>query len=238
LENLRSFLFPENWEEGKLACQRAGLPFPFYRAQRGPVTLAMSLYGPENLIYLILDRPQLAARFRDLILKAILKRARLLDEESGLPPEKLPRGWSWCDDNCALLNREMYEFFGYPILKAVFDEYAPGPRDGRFQHSDSEMGHLLPVLGKLNLTGVNFGPGVKVSEIRKYLPRAIIYGQLAPFTFSRNEETNIVAEFLRDFEMAREDRGLVFSTAGSINNGSRLTGMRLIMAAIQEFGRY
>jgi hypothetical protein len=27
-------------------------------------------------------------------------------------------------------------------------------------------------------------------------------------------------------------------TAGSINNGSRLTGMRLIMSAIQHFGRY
>ena len=31
---------------------------------------------------------------------------------------------------------------------------------------------------------------------------------------------------------------LVFATAGSINNGSRLTGMRLIMAAIQRYGRY
>jgi len=48
----------------------------------------------------------------------------------------------------------------------------------------------------------------------------------------------MVAEFLRDYEMAKENRGLVFATAGSINNGSRLTGMRLLMAAIQEYGRY
>jgi len=66
----------------------------------------------------------------------------------------------------------------------------------------------------------------------------VIYGQLAPFTLMRNEEEKIVAEFLRDFGMAREKRGLVFATAGSINNGSRLTSMRLIMAAIQEYGRY
>ena len=45
-------------------------------------------------------------------------------------------------------------------------------------------------------------------------------------------------EFLRDHEMARETRGLLFTTAGSINNGSRLTGMRLIMSAIQHFGRF
>ena len=63
-------------------------------------------------------------------------------------------------------------------------------------------------------------------------------GQLAPFTFSRNEEANMVAELLRDFNQAKAKRGLRFSAAGSINNGSRLTGMRLLMAAIQRHGRY
>ena len=69
-------------------------------------------------------------------------------------------------------------------------------------------------------------------------PRRSSTANWRPFTFSRNEEVNIVAEFLRDFEMTRETRGLSFTTAGSINNGSRLTGMRLIMAAIQRHGRY
>jgi uroporphyrinogen decarboxylase len=128
--------------------------------------------------------------------------------------------------------------FGYPILKGIFERYSPAPGDARFQHSDSDMAHLLPVLGRLNLTKVNFGPNVLVDMIRKHLPNAVILGVLAPFTFSRNEEENIVAEFLRDFGMARESRGLKFETAGSINNGSRLTGLRLIMAAIQRFGRY
>jgi len=39
-------------------------------------------------------------------------------------------------------------------------------------------------------------------------------------------------------EQAKAARGLNFTTAGSINNGSRLTGMRLLMAAIQRHGRY
>jgi uroporphyrinogen decarboxylase len=100
------------------------------------------------------------------------------------------------------------------------------------------MGHLLPILGSLNLTQANFGPSLSVSEIRRHMPHTVIQGQLAPFTFSRNEEQKMVCEFLRDYEMARETRGLLFSTAGSINNGSRLTGMRLIMSAIQNHGRY
>ena len=169
---------------------------------------------------------------------AMLERARILDEEAGYSPETAPRGFSFRDDNCALLTPEMYEFFGYPILKGIFERYAPDPGDRRYQHSDSDMAHILPVLGRLDLTGVNFGPTLSVSQIREHLPRAVIYGQLAPFTFSRNEEEKIVAEFLRDFDQAREHRGLVFATAGSINNGSRLTGMRLIMSAIQHFGRY
>lgn len=238
LEHLRTFLLPAGWEEAKERLLPQGIKPTLYRGQRGPVTFATSIFGVENLLFLMHDNPDLTARFRDLILKAMLERARVLDEEAGFTPQTAPRGFSFADDNCALLNRDMYEFFGYPILKGIFDRYSADPKDYRGQHSDSDMTHLLPVLGKLDLTWANFGPTVMVGDIRENLPHAAIYGQLAPFTFSRNAEVNIVAEFLRDYEMAREKRGLVFATAGSINNGSRLTGMRLLMAVIQEHGRY
>jgi uroporphyrinogen decarboxylase len=185
-----------------------------------------------------LDNPKLAGRLRDVILKTMLEIGRVLDEEAGYAPNTARRGFYFCDDNCALLNPDMYEMFGYPILKAVFDTYSPRPGDMRGQHSDSNMAHLLPLLGTLDMTTANFGPTIPVSDMRTHLPRAAINGQLAPFTYSRNEHTNIVLAFLRDFEMARQSRGLVFATAGSINNGTRLTSMRLAMAAIQRHGRY
>lgn len=238
LENLREFLLPPNWAEEKARITALGGKVPLYRSQRGPVTFAMSLYGVENMIYLIMDNPELAARFRDLILRAMLERARVLDEEGGYTPANAPHGFYFLDDNSAMLNCEMYEFFGYPVLKTVFERYSPEFHDRRGQHSDSDVGHLLPILGRLNMTTVNFGPNLTVAEIREHMPNAVIHGQLAPFTFSRNEEVNLVAELIRDHEMARQDKGLVFYTAGSINNGSRLTGMRLLMAAIQEYGRY
>lgn len=234
----RGFLLPENWEAEKARLTAMEVRPPLYRGQRGPITFAASVFGPENLIFLIHDNEPLAVRFRDLILRAMLERARILDEEAGYTPETAPRGFAFCDDNCCLLTPAMYELFGYPILKGLFDRYSPDPNDRRFQHSDSDMAHLLPILGRLKLTGTNFGPTVTVAEIREHLPDAVIGGQLAPFTLSRNEEVNIVREFLRDFEQAREKRGLVFATAGSINNGTRLTAMRLLMAAIQEYGRY
>jgi len=238
LDDLRSFILPENWEADKARRQAMGAPPLRYRYQRGPVTFATSIYGVENLILLIIDRPELAARFRDAVLRAMLGLADVLDKEAGDDAGSAPHGFGFADDNCYLLNQEMYKFFGYPILQAIFERFSPNPEDTRWQHSDSAMGHLLPLLGKLNLTGTNFGPTVSVAEIREHLPKAVIHGQLAPFTYCRNEEENIVAEFLRDFDQAREKRGLLFTTAGSANNGSRLTSLRLIMSAVQHFGRY
>ncbi|MBM4164139.1 MAG: hypothetical protein FJ222_06840 [Lentisphaerae bacterium] len=238
LDNLRAFILPEDWTSQKQRLETLGVKVPLYRAQRGPCTFACSIFGVENLLLLHFDDPALMQRFSDLIARAILARARVLDEEAGFTPATAPKWWSWYDDNCCLFNAEMYELFAMPIHRAVFERYAPAPTDWRYQHSDSDMAHLLPLLAELNLKGVNFGPTLTVSEIRQYCPHAVIDGQLAPFTFSRNEEANMVAEFLRDFEQARSHRGLRFSTAGSVNNGSRLTGMRLLMAAIQRHGRY
>jgi uroporphyrinogen decarboxylase len=186
----------------------------------------------------VLDNPDLAIRFSDVILRAMLGLIDLTAREAGYTANNLPGGFGFADDNSCLFNPQMHELFGYPILKGVWERCSPKPTDMRFQHSDSAMGHLLPLLGKLRLTGTNFGASLTVSGIRRHLPGGIIEGQLAPFTFSRKEEENMVLEFLRDFDQAREHRGLRFTTAGSVNNGSRLTGMRLIMSAIQHFGRY
>ncbi len=242
LENLRAFVLPADWDEQKQRLGGLGVAPPRYRSQRGPVTFATSVFGAENLMFLILDEPELAVRFRDLILRAMLGIADVLDAEAGAmdpdSPAEGPRGFAFMDDNCALLSPAMYELFGYPVLESIFARFSPGPGDRRYQHSDSAMGHLLPLLGRLKLTGVNFGPTVPVQAIREHLPGAVIQGVLAPFTFSRNDRRGIVLECLRDCEQARPRRGLVFTTAGSVNNGSRLAGLRLIMATIQRHGRY
>lgn len=238
IDNLREFLLPENWAEEKRRLNALGGQVPLYRGQRGPCTFACSVFGLENLLLLHFDDPKLMCRFSDVIRRAIMERARILDEEAGFDSLTAPRGWGWWDDNCCMFNAEMYEQFAMPIHREVFARYAPASGDRRYQHSDSSMAHLLPLLSELNFSCVNFGPTLMVNEIRKYCPNAVIDGQLAPFTFSRNEEANMVAEFLRDFDQAKAERGLRFATAGSVNNGSRLTGMRLLMAAIQRYGRY
>ncbi|HBQ64204.1 MAG TPA: hypothetical protein DD727_04630 [Clostridiales bacterium] len=238
--NTREFILPRNWEsEKKRIFEKYGIRPGGFFGFRGPVTFAMSLYGVENLIYLILDEPDLAIRFRDAILRVILEIWRIMAEESGYDPDTMQKGFRFNDDNCAMLTAPMYELFGYPVLKKVFEVCAPIPFRNRYQHSDSDMGHLLPILGTLDFTGVNFGPSVMVREIRKSMPRTRIDGQLAPFTLMRNDEDRIIAEVRRDCEAAKAcGRGLNLTTAGSLNPGTLLSSVRAAMYAVQEYGQY
>lgn len=239
--DIRSFILPQNWEsEKKRVYETYGKKPGLFRGVRGPVTLATSVFGTENLIFLIYDDPDLAKRFSDTITRVLLAYIDIFIEEAGYTQDNFIHGFAFSDDDCCLLTPEMYEFFAYPILKTVFEKTAPNPEDWRYQHSDSDMGHLIPILARFNLTGCNFGPTVTVREIIKHMPNTRIDGQLSPLTFMRNDEEQITKEVLRDIEMAKENdaRGLNLTTAGSINNGSLLSSMRLIMALIQNYGRY
>ena len=77
-------------------------------------------------------------------------------------------------------------------------------------------------------------------DIREHMPKTRINGCLAPFTFMRNDTGQIIAEVKRDCEAIKRagTKGLFYTTAGSINHGSTLEGMRAVMYAIQKYGRY
>ena len=233
--DMRAFMLPPNWKAEKRRIYEAyGIRPEPMRGIRGPVTLACSLMGSEAFLLMVLDEPELARRFSDCIAEAILRMAAVMDEESGETPDSFT-GFGFADDNCCLMTPEMYDLFGYPILKRAFDVYSRNPGDGRFQHSDSAMGHLLPVLGRLNMTGVNFGPTVLIPEIRTHLKDARIDGCIAPFTFMRGDEAALTAEVTRDCADGMRYGGVNISTAGSINNGSSLQSLRLIMSVIQHY---
>lgn len=170
LENLRGFIFPDNWEAQKQRMFAAGLHVPQYRHQRGPCTFATSIYGAEPLLLLYYDNEALFRRLSDVIGRAIVALAETIDAENDpAHTESLPMRWSWADDNSCLFNTELYEAFAMPIHRRVFGRFAPDRRrHQRYQHSDSAMAHLLPLLAELDLTGTNFGPTVTVSVIRKY----------------------------------------------------------------------
>jgi len=242
--DIADFVFPSGIEKQiKDIHEKTGIkpePWNFGRHIRGPCTLAASIMGTSNFIYFQYDEPELMRRFSRNIADAIIKLNKAIDRACGYDEKNKPHGFSFADDNCCLTTAEFYEDFGYPVLKEVFGYYSPDKDDNRYQHSDSDMGHLLPVLGRLNFTGVNFGPNVYVDAIRKYMPHTRIDGCLAPYAFMRNESEEIVKQVKRDCQMAVESgtKGLNLSTAGSINPGSSLASMKLVMQVIQNYGRY
>ena len=237
----RAFVLPPDWDvRCREAYECSGIRPAQFMHIRGPVTLATSVFGIENLIYLYYDDEGLFTRFADSIAAVVHAYITLFIRESGHTEADFRHGFSFADDNSSLMTPEMYKAFGYRVLKSVFGRTSPDPGDKRYQHSDSAMGHLIPLLADFHLTGCNFGPTVTVREIRRYMPDTCIEGQLAPFTFMNNREDEIIAEVKRDCEAAKENdaRGLNLKTAGSINNGSLLSSMRVVMAAIQNYGRY
>ena len=94
------------------------------------------------------------------------------------------------------------------------------------------------MLARANLNAVNFGPNVRFAQIRRHMPKAVVFGTLAPYTFMRNDEAAIIAEVRRDMDAARPTRGLVIDTAGSVNDGSLLSSLRTVMWTIENYGTF
>jgi uroporphyrinogen decarboxylase len=243
--DLYSFVIPGNWEnECRRVYEEHGLkPDPFTlegRMVRGPVTAATSVMRSEDFIFLYYDAPELFERFGRVMGDVLVEYAKIVDRACGYTEENRPHGFRFNDDNCCLLTPEMYEVFGYPILKKVFDYCSPDDEDNRYQHSDSDMAHLVPILARFNLTGVNFGPNVLVEMIRPFMPKTRIDGCIAPLAIQRNNEEELVRQVKRDCQTAIKNgwRGLNIAAAGLTTYGSRLSSLALMMQVIQNFGRY
>jgi uroporphyrinogen decarboxylase len=201
---------------------------------RAPATMATSILGTMNVLYWIVDYPEDMDRFFRILGDTIIRYHRLFESETNTHIE----GYSWLDDNCCLYSPLLYERFCYPAMMRVFEAFAPLPEHYRFQHSDSDMAHLLPYLAKMNLHGVNLGPNICVQDIRSCLPHTYIYGQVAPMTLRNKSLDEVVAEVRRDYGAVGRDGGLQITTAGSVSAGTSLESLRGLMWAVQTYCRY
>jgi len=211
-----------------------GAPRVVSPGSRGPATIGTSVCGTTEYLYWLVDYPADMERFGEVLAHTLIRYHRIVEQAAGV----IYRGYYWLDDNCALLSPAMYERFCLPVMRRVFAEFAPRPEDRRYQHSDSAMAHLLPVLTRLDFHAVNFGPTVSAAEIRRHMPRTEIHGQVAPATLRDGSPEDIIAEVRRDFDAVGADGGLVITTAGSISCGTSLQSIRWFMFAVQQYARY
>ncbi len=201
---------------------------------RGPATIGTSVLGTTQLMFYLMDNPDDMDRFYNTLADILIRYQRILAAERGVTI----RGYAILDDNCALFSPDLYRRFCLPVLEKLHAAFAPEPDDWRFQHSDSEMSHLLPLLATRDMTAVNLGPTIDVRLIRRHMPRTEIRGQIAPNTLRNDGFDAIVGEVQRDFQRVGADGGLLITTAGSISAGTKLESIRELMWAVQTCTRY
>lgn len=222
--------FLQEWEERA----RAGKPLPkLGTGSRGPATIMTSVLHPETVFYWMYDHPDLMHRFRDLLAEKMVELNLVLREFSG----NTEPGWWITDDNSALFNPELYREYCFPVLKRVLDALAPG-NARRYQHSDSNMAHLLDQQYELGIREVNYGPEIDVALIREKMPDALILGHMPPFLLRNGAPSEIRQRIIDDFHKAGQTGGLVVTTAGSLAAGTGVGRMRWFMQVVQEVCRY
>lgn len=229
--------FPEEWYAEKEQLEKTKGIKPDYgsRGHRGPATMATSILGTENTCIFIMEEPEVMKEFFEVLTEKMVEYHKALLKISN---SELKPGYWITDDNCYLFPPKQYEQFCAPFIERIFREFAPGPEDSRYQHSDSAMGHLMPILNDLGVNNVNFGPTIHPAEIRKAMPKAVIHGQMPPFTLRNGSAEEIIETVKRDIDAVGADGGLIATTAGSIAAGTPFDNIKVFLWAVNEYGRY
>jgi uroporphyrinogen decarboxylase len=222
--------FLKEWDQRKAA----GKPLPWLGSgSRGPATIMTSILSAEDVFFWMEDHPDLMRRFSELLAAKMIELNRVLRQFSG----NHHAGWWITDDNCALFNRELYREYCYPVLEAVMEALAPGDAP-RYQHSDSNMEHLLDYQYALGIRSVNYGPEIDARNIRLKMPGAMIHGHMPPFLLRNAGPEEIRERVVSDFAKAGEGGGLTVTTAGSLAAGTGVGRMRWLMHCTQKYCRY
>lgn len=235
--DMKKEAFPVGWQESKERYEKlSGKKLRLGGdGSRGPATMATSILGTINTCMFIMDEPDVMKEFFSILADKLVEYHRVLMADTSNDRDG---GYSLADDNCYLFPPDAYLKFCAPVLERLFKEFAPLPRHARFQHSDSDMGHLMAILNDLGVNGVNFGPKLHPAEIRKAMPKAVINGQIPPFTLRNGTPEDIINTVRRDIEAAGGDGGLVECPAGSVTGGTPLENLKVYMWAVQTYGRY
>ena len=235
--DMKKEAFPDGWQEEKNRYEaESGKKVSLGGASsRGPATMATSILGTTNTCMFIMDEPEVMKEFFEILGKKLIEYHHALMNDTN---KVHSGGYSITDDNCYLYPPKQYLELCAPVLDKIFKEFAPNPSDKRHQHSDSPMGHLMGILNDLGINSANFGPTLTPIEIRKAMPKAVIVGQIPPFTLRNGTPEEIISVVRRDIDTVGGDGGLVECPAGSVAGGTPLENLRIYMWAVQTYGRY
>ena len=230
--DLRNDPVPEDWKsEADSFTEKTGVRVTYIPSTTGPVTMAAGLLGTTELCMWSMDVPDLMADFFEILCQ---KQIEFNEGVSLMEGGEIKRtGIGINDDSCCLFSPPMYEQYIVPYLEKLFNAFAPDQRHKRRQHSDSAMGHLMPLLNQLGVNEVNLGPSIHPSDIREAMPDAMIHGQMPPNTLRNGTEEDIRKTVQRDFDALGYEK-FMESTAGVTSAGTPWENIRYYMKAVEE----
>jgi len=203
-------------------------------AVHGPATIAGFLCGITEFMMFLYDVPDLMQELMSLIARVTVSYSKAMRQHTGAPST----GVGLFDDVAGLLSPRLFERFCLPVYQYIFTELARGPDDERFVHNDANVAHLLPFLNDLGVTGINPDPVTDPLEIRRQMPRTVIYGCVPPLLLKDGTPEEVLASARRSIEMLGGDGGLVLTAAGSINLGTPYENIQALCEAADQYGRY
>jgi uroporphyrinogen decarboxylase len=235
--DMKTAAFPEDWQEKRIRYEKeTGKQLRLGGSgSRGPATMATSILGTTNTCMFMMDEPDVMKEFFSILTHKLVEYHEVLMTETEHDTRK---GYTITDDNCYLFPPALYEMYCAPVLDKLFREFAPEEKHVRYQHSDSSMGHLMGILRELGVNEVNLGPEIHPLDIRKAMPKALIHGQIPPFTLRNGTAEQIINVVRRDIEAIGQDGGLVECPAGSVAAGTPLENLVVYMWAVDKYGRY
>ncbi|MEN2984656.1 MAG: uroporphyrinogen decarboxylase family protein [Dictyoglomaceae bacterium] len=232
--DMKKSALPEDFMEKKEKYERiTGKKLKLGNFSRGPATMATSILGTENTCIFMMEEEDILLEFFEILCQKLIDYNKVLRKAT----DNNEFGYSFADDNCFLFPPKKYLKFCAPFLEKIFKEFAPLKEHKRYQHSDSNMKHLMSILNDLGVNEVNFGPEIHPEEIRKAMPKAKIYGQMPPFTLRNGKPEDIIEIVKRDMKFLGEDGNFVECTAGSVAGGTPLENIKLYMWAVEKYCR-
>lgn len=235
--DMNNAAFPDGWSEEKSRFEKStGKKIKLGgNFSRGPATMATSILGTVNTCMFMMEEPEIMDEFFMVLAEKLVEYHNVLMKNTGHDTRE---GYSLTDDNCYLFPPAKYERFCAPVLKRLFSEFAPLPHHKRYQHSDSDMGHLMKILFDIGVNEVNFGPNIDIKDIRKAMPTALINGNIPPFTLRDGSSQDIINSVRYDIESVGQDGGLIVCPAGSVVEKTPFENLRTYMWAVHTYGRY
>lgn len=235
--DMKKVAFPENWKELKENYEkRMSRSIKLGgKGSRGPATMATSILGTTNTCMFMMDEPDIMKEFFSVLASKLIEYHKVLMNDTN---QSIKEGYSLTDDNCYLFPPNQYLEFCAPLLDKLFKEFAPLPEHKRYQHSDSDMGHLMGTLKDLGINEVNLGPNIHPLDIRKAMPQTVISGQIPPFLLRNGTHEEIIDIVRRDIDSVGRDGGLIECPAGSVTGGTSLENLKVYMWAVDKYGRY